>query len=82
MVCFYHFNVPYLRISDLFTDKYTYLQVSVKSLSFIIHEIFDKICIVLILSRFFCHFSSTYLKISQLFYINCINVTKLFHSIE
>ena len=41
MVCFYHCNVPYLRISDLFTDKYTYLQVSVKSLSFIIHEIFD-----------------------------------------
>lgn len=42
MVCFYHFNIPYLRIFDLFTDKYTYLQVSVKSLSFIIHAIFDK----------------------------------------
>ena len=42
MVCFYDFNIPYLRIFDLFTDKYTYLQVSVKSLSFIIHAIFDK----------------------------------------
>ena len=42
MVCFHHFNIPYLRIFDLFIDKYTYLQVSVKSLSFIIHAIFDK----------------------------------------
>ena len=66
MVCFYHSNVPYLRISDLFTDKYTYLQVSVKSLSFIIHEIFDTNLYCINIIEFFGHFSSTYLKISQL----------------
>ena len=60
MVCFYHVNVPYFRIFDLFTNKYTYLQVRIKSLSFIIHAIYDKISyaklthtFALILSRFF-----------------------------
>ena len=43
MMCFYHFNVPYHRIFDLFTNKYTYLQVRIKSLPFIIHTTYDKI---------------------------------------
>ena len=42
LLCFHHLNVTYLRIFDLFTNKHTYLQVSIKSLSLIIHAIFKK----------------------------------------
>lgn len=42
VVRFYQFNIPYIRIFDFFTKKYTYLQVSVKNLSFISHAVYDK----------------------------------------
>ena len=42
VVCFYQFNIPYIIIFDLFTKKYTYLQVSIKNLSFISHAVYDK----------------------------------------
>lgn len=42
VVCFYQFNIPYIIIFDLFTKKYTYLQVSIKNLSFISHAVYHK----------------------------------------
>ena len=42
VVRFYQFNIPYIRIFDFFTKKYTYLQVSVKNLLFISHAVYDK----------------------------------------